>query len=255
MLIPTKNIDGFNSSQKDIKAAEIKKSQDMFFKLLMAQLKSQDVENTVDMNQMTQQIFHMNQLQTLMSIDNKLDDLNENLHGSSAFNLGSNIIGKYAMTENDQIVVSNNEMEIPVSYIIDGNRQPVNIVMKVVDSQGKMIFENKIEDSSSNVMQNFDLKFKNPDGSLSVSEGIYKVHILACDKNTKAPLISHVYTPHKIEQTTSGGQFILSDGTEIKLENILALQASPMALSSQYNPLVKSKHDTQSINELLKLKA
>ena len=57
---------------KDPKLAEMKKAQNMFFKLLTTQLQCQDIENTVDMNQMTQQIFQMNELQTLIAIDHKL---------------------------------------------------------------------------------------------------------------------------------------------------------------------------------------
>lgn len=255
MALPINTVNQTQVNQKEAKASELKKSQDMFFKLLMTQLKCQDVENTVDMNQMTQQIFQMNELQTLMSIDSKLDGLNESMSGGAAFNLASNMIGKYALTQNDKITVSRDNSATPISYIVDGNGQPVDVIMKVLDNKGNIISENKMNDANSNMMQNFELKFINPDGNLSVEEGVYKVHILAYDKKSGSPLKSQIYTANKIEQATPDGNFINSVGDNIKLAEILALQASPMPISGEHNPFANNKHLTQNINDLLRYKA
>ena len=96
-----------NTIQKtDPKMAEMKKTQNLFWKLLTTQLKCQDIDNTVDMNQMTQQLFQMNELQTLIAIDHKLDEMNHSLKSSELGGIASNIVGKYALTKTDKIAVN-----------------------------------------------------------------------------------------------------------------------------------------------------
>ena len=221
------------SHRVDSRVAEIKKTQDMFFKLLITQLKCQDLDNTVDMTQMTQQLFQMNELQTILDIKYKLDDVNQNLQ---SHNLGS-MIGKYIVSKTDQISISNDNAVMPLSYIIDGNSNS-NVRIDVLDNKNNIISQYDLSDIRPNEMQNFELNFRNQDGSLSIPEGIYTVQVLAYDQQNKAIRQSQVYNVNKIQQAMNNGDFILSNNQKILLRDIIAIQAEPLSLIED----LSSKH-------------
>jgi len=129
-----------NTLQKsDSKVSEMKKTQDMFFKLLVTQLKCQDLDNTVDMTQMTQQLFQMNELQTILDIKYKLDDVNQNLQSNQA----AGMAGKYIVSETDQIAINNDHKVIPISYIINGDGN-ANVKIGVLNQNGDMVYESNL---------------------------------------------------------------------------------------------------------------
>jgi flagellar basal-body rod modification protein FlgD len=237
-----------NTPQKnDPRAVELKKAQNMFFKLLTTQLQCQDIENTVDMNQMTQQIFQMNELQTLISIDHKLDEMNQSLKSNESAGMAGNMVGKYAATKTDKIAVNNENAVVPVSYIIDGNA-PADVQIKVLDDKGHMIYETILTDIMANEMQNFELNFRDQNGNLSVPAGIYKVQVLANNKKDKRALTSQVYNTNKIQQAMNNGEFIMSNNQQIKLADIAAIQITPLPLTN--NPY-KTKEDKMNIQDLM----
>lgn len=236
---------------KDERLAEMKKAQNMFFKLLTTQLQCQDIENTVDMNQMTQQIFQMNELQTLIAIDHKLDEMNDNIKVSNAANIAGNIIGKYALSKTDTIAVNENDSLLPISYIVD-NIGEAEALIKVFDDGGNIVHEAKIDSIVGNKMENLRLQFRDQSGSLSVPEGIYKVTISAYDKKDKKPLRNEIYTTNRIVQSTNNGDFIMSNNERIKLNQIIALQELPTPMAGNYNPFANIENK-MTISDLIKL--
>ncbi len=236
---------------KDARVVEMKKAQNMFFKLLTTQLQCQDIENTVDMNQMTQQIFQMNELQTLIAIDHKLDEMNQNIKDGEIGGMASNMVGKYVLTRTDEITVNEGNPTLPVSYIIDGTGE-VDATMRVVDQNNNLIHEAKLTDVIPNEMQNFELNFRDPNGALSVDAGIYKVQILAYDKKDRRPLTTEIYNTNKIQQSIKGGDFIMSNNQLIKLQDIVSIQDKPSPLT--HNPNVK-QNGKMTIQDLMKIKS
>lgn len=249
-------LNGINNSSngaiaKDERIAEMKKAQNMFFKLLTTQLQCQDIENTVDMNQMTQQIFQMNELQTLIAIDHKLDEMNDNIKASSASNIASNMIGKYALTQGDTIAVNENDSLLPISYIIDSLGE-AEAIIKVCDDKGNVVHEAKIDSIIGNKMENLQLQFRDQSGMLSVPEGIYKVTISAYDKKDKKPLRNEIYTTNKIIQSIKDGDFIMNNNERIKLNQVIAIQDSPRPMAGNYNPFATIENK-MTISDLIKL--
>jgi flagellar basal-body rod modification protein FlgD len=247
------NSKGNQLQAKDERLAEMKKSQNMFFKLLTTQLQCQDIENTVDMNQMTQQIFQMNELQTLIAIDHKLEEINSNVSSNSSANIANTMLGKYGLTETNKVAVSNNDGTIPISYIIDSN-DVVEAAIKVSDEAGNVVHEGKIENVNGNQMANIELQFRDELGNLYLPEGIYNVHILAYDRQSKKPLRTQIYAANKIEQVMNNdGSLIMKNNEKIRPEQIIALQDSPKAISINYNPFLASSNNNMSITDLIKL--
>lgn len=239
-----------NSTPKiDPKVTEMKKAQNMFFKLLTTQLQCQDIENTVDMNQMTQQIFQMHELQTLMEIKHQLHDMNHNLESNGAANMASNIVGKYAMTKTNEIAVSHDHEVLPISYIINGNNSQNNkaeVKINFLNHNNQLVHQVNLSDIKMNEMQNFNLQLRNQDGSLSMPEGIYKVQVLAHDKKSNLELTSEIYNVNKIQQVMNNGDFILNNNQNITMSDIIAIQAKPLPLL--YNPYNKQE---MKINDLI----
>ncbi len=238
---------------RDKKMAEIKKAQQMSFKLLMTQLKYQDVDSPVDMNQLTQNLFQMNQLDTLKSIDYKLDNISTGFNKSGSLSTASNIIGKFAVTKGDSIAVDSQNSEIPISYIIDSNGQNINATMQVLDANGKLVHEVQIDNIKGNAMQNFALKVKDQNGQLIIPEGVYTIQFLATNQDNQF-ISTELFTTNKIQQVMMNGKIMMSNGQKITDDEILAIQESPLAAELDlYNPYEKSKL-TQSVAELMKLR-
>lgn len=235
---------------KDARVAEMKKAQNMFFKLLTTQLQCQDIDNTVDMNQMTQQIFQMNELQTLIAIDHKLDEMNHTMQAGGETGMASNMVGKYALTKTDEIAVNSQNPVLPVSYIIDGNGE-IEATMRVLDKSGTLIHEAKLTDIKPNTMENFELNFRNTDGSLAVQEGVYKVQILAYDKRDRKPLTAEIYNTNKIQQAITGGDFIMNNNQQVKISEIVSIQDSPAPITHNPNAVKEVK---MSIKDLMNMK-
>jgi len=233
------------------KLTEIKKNQDMFFKLLTTQLKYQDIDSPVDMNQMTQNIYQMNELQTLMSIDYKLDSINNDLKKSGSLSNASSMIGRFALTKGDSIAVDAQSFEIPINYIVDSH-QNVDATVKILDSNNQLVHQAQLENITGNAMQNFILKVKDQDGNLTIPEGVYKVQFLATNQDKK-PVSAEMFTTNKIQQAIMNGNFIMGNGQKITDTDILAIQESPLAVELDYNPFVRGKIK-QSVAELTNLR-
>lgn len=249
-----KNFDSTGSSDdiRNEKLAEMKKTQQMFFKLLTTQLKCQDIDNTVDMNQMTQNIYQMNELQTLMSIDYKLDSITKDFQKNGSIASASNMIGKFALTKGDSISVDSNSSEIPVSYIVDGIGKNVSATVRLVDDNGQVVHEAKLDSIQGNAMENFVFNVKDANGNLTIPEGTYKVQLLATDSDNK-PVRAEMFTTNRIQQALMDGNFIMSNGQKIRITDIFAIQESPVTVQLDYNPFVQGKIK-QSITELMNLK-
>jgi flagellar hook assembly protein FlgD len=252
MFSSIKNFDS-NSSADDVrneKLAEMKKNQQMFFKLLTTQLKCQDIDNTVDMNQMTQNIYQMNELQTLMSIDYKLDGITRDFQKNGSIASASNMIGKFALTKSDSISVDSSSSEIPVSYITDSMGRKATV--RLVDESGQVVHEAKLENIQGNAMENFVFNVKGADGMLTIPEGTYKVQLLATDSDNK-PVRAEMFTTNRIQQALMDGSFIMGNGQKIKISDIFAIQETPVAVQLDYNPFAEGKIK-QSITELMNLR-
>ncbi len=253
MFNSIKKTEGSAEDIRGEKMAEMKKTQQMFFKLLTAQLKCQDLDNTVDMNQMTQNIYQMNELQTLMSIDYKLDGIATGLNKSGSLPTASNMIGKFALTRGDSIAIDAQSSEIPISYIVDSHSQNVSATIKIMDPSGNLVHQAQLENIKGNAMQNFILQVKDQNGKLNIPEGVYKVQFLATNQDKK-PVAAEMFTANKIQQAMMDGKFIMSNGQKIAEADIFAIQESPLAIELDYNPFAKGKLK-QSVAELMRLRS
>lgn len=217
-------------SGSEKRMAEMKKTQQMFFKLLMTQLKCQDIENTVDMNQMTQSLFQMNELQTLISIDGKLSDIDENLKLGERFGTASNMIGKYVLTKTNHVNID--QSTLPLNYLVKGEENSVNAMIRVINSNGNVVYEKSLKNVPTNSIQNLELNFAEGNTD-TIPSGVYEIQVLAHDQNRNA-LSSEVYTVNKINQFLSHGEFIMNNHQKIKLEDVLAIQDQPSVTNLEY---------------------
>jgi flagellar basal-body rod modification protein FlgD len=252
MFNSIKNFDSAGASDdvRNEKLAEMKKTQQMFFKLLTTQLKCQDIDSPVDMNQMTQNIYQMNELQTLMSIDYKLDGITRDFQKNGSLTNASSMIGKFALTKSDSISVDSSSSEIPVSYIVDGMGRKASV--RLLDDNGQVVHEAKLENIHGNAMENFVFNVKGADGKLTIPEGTYKIQLLATDSENK-PVRAEMFTTNRIQQALMDGTFIMGNGQKIKISDIFAIQETPLAVQLDYNPFVQGKIK-QSVTELMNLR-
>lgn len=238
---------------RNAKLAELKKTQQMFFKLLTTQLKCQDIENTVDMNQMTQNIYQMNELQTLMSIDYKLDGLTGELKQKGSLASLGNMIGKFALTKGETLSIDSQSSEIPISYIVDAKGKNSNATVKLLDQKGQLVHEAQIENIQSDAMENFVFKVRDQNGQLTIPEGTYRVQFLASNSDKQA-VRAETFISNRIQQALVDGSFVMSNGQKITLKDIFALQETPSVAKLDYNPFVTGDANLkQSITDLMKL--
>jgi len=89
-------------------------------------------------------------------------------------------------------------------------------------------------------MQNFEMNYRNQDGSSSIPEGIYKVQIIAHNSQNKERQQSQIYNVNRIQQAMKNGDFILGNNQKITLQDIIAIQAQPTSLKDDlYNRKMK----------------
>lgn len=236
---------------KDVaRATELKKTQDMFFKLLTTQLKCQDIDNPVDMNQMTQQIFQINELQTLMEVKGLLRDINDSMKSSEAITLASNILGKHVVTKTSNVSVSASDPTLLVGYKIAGEGE-ANAIMKILNDNDQVVHEVELKNVPSNAMQHLELKCLDGGGALAVPEGVYKIQLLAYNSKDKKQLATEVFATNKIQQVMPNGDFVMSNKEKVNIENIIAVQDSPAFTPLNY----KSNDDDQikqSVSDFMK---
>lgn len=240
-----------NSNKTNERAAEIKKNEKMFLQLLTKQLQYQDVSNPVDMNQMTQNIFQMNELQTLMSIENKLNEMSNGMRDGEGLAMANNIIGKHVLTRTNNVFVSHENSSLPISYIIDGDSQ-ATVNIKVVNDKGEIVHEETLNNVQPQKMQTTQLSFKDSNGTMTVPEGIYSIQLVAQDKNKF--IRSELFSTNKIQQVLTNGNLITSSNEKITLNDIFAIQESPLPIALDYNPF-KQNILQQNISDFMKLKS
>lgn len=219
----------YNSSQQDFKGEmeKIKKEQKKFFDIFLTSLKMQDLDNTVDINQMSQQLYQMNELQLLLENNKQLGEINHNFKNSTDFNIAGTLIGKYVVTRSDAIAVKQSQPYVPVSYRVAGESK--NVKIQVLDQGDNIIHEEALEKPLADQLNSVDLNFLNAEGELAVPEGIYKAQVLAYDQN-KQVLKTEVFTTNRVQQAIADRQFIMDNQRQIKLEDVITMQASPQAL-------------------------
>ncbi len=244
--IRNKSADAIIANQPKDKTAELKKAQQTFFKLLTAQLKYQDLDNPVDTNQITQNIYQMNELQTLMSMDSKLDDMKDMMQRSVSLQSASNMIGKYAISRNNHFTVENPGEMIPINYVFNSDMDKAeNVIVKVFDMSGKIVHESHLKDITTNTMQMFEWQHNVP--------GTYRVSIGSLNDGGDYKT-ADIYTSTKIQQIFADGGFITSTGQKLSVPDILAIQdvIKPMIAATDSMIHRASKHGRvkQSISDL-----
>jgi flagellar hook assembly protein FlgD len=247
-VIPIKN------NQPKDKLAELKKHQQLSFKLITAQLKNQTIDNPADTNQMTQNILQMNAVQNLIGIDSKLDDITTMMQQSASLNSASNIIGKYAVSKGNDFAVENTSDVIPINYIINSNSGSVeNVMVRVFDNAGKIVHESHLKDIPANSMQTFNWQTSENNFS-TINPGTYRINIQTLNGNEH--ILADIYTSAKVQQVFADGAFITNSGRKLEAADIVALQDTlrPMGVATDSMLANAYRNGTlkQSISDLFK---
>jgi flagellar hook assembly protein FlgD len=215
-------------AKEDKMAKEFKKLQDMNFKLLMAQLRNQDIENTADTNQMTQLFLEMQNGQSLLSIKQELQSLNANM-GQNLMQSMTGLIGKYALTRGDRFNLDQNSISMPISYQIpEAGLYRADI--RILDSQNQVIHQDKIDEIKGLDMNDLQVKIRDEAGELLLEPGSYRVEILPYNKASNKPGKINLFTSNKIVQVLQDGSVITSDLEKLNLSDVISLQEKPSTL-------------------------
>ena len=230
------------------KEDQAKKTQKMFFNLLATQLKYQSPDNPVDSNQMVQNIYQMNELQTLISIDTKMDKMVDNLNQFNAVQSATSIVGKYAVSENNELNVDDEQKILPFNFLIDGTTEKAdNVTVRIRNSKHELIHEEHLQNIPTNKMQTFDWNTQN--NGNPVKPGTYTVSIIARDDEDNI-MHANIYTSSKIHQGFMDGTF--STGSKIiDAKSIIALQDMIHPLSIMPDSYQKNGKNSGSVRSKL----
>lgn len=227
------------------KEAAIKKNQDMYFKLLVAQLQNQDIDNNVDMNQMTQNLFSMNQVQSLMSIEKQLDEIKE--FYSDRRELQADFLGKSAVIESNKVYLDDSISSIHLGYKVNSQSE-ARLEYKIKNDRNEVLYQDSLPNSLGGKLEELEIAVKDPEGRSLVPRGKYKIEILAHDlEGRNLPVTTYVSS--KINQVNRDGSLITDSDEVLNYYNILALQdeTSPIRLNSASGKI-------QAISDLKRLK-
>jgi flagellar basal-body rod modification protein FlgD len=207
----------------------MKKQQEMYFKLLMAQLKNQDPENTTDSNEMIQTFMQMQNGQAMLNMQHQLESLNNNFSKNFMQSM-TGMIGKYALTKNNQFILDENSFVAPISYKID-NPGLHRLDIKILDDEGQIVHQDKIDNIKGDMMNELNIGVRDPEGNLTLEPGLYKIEIYSFTKDNNKPVNLEIFTSNKIMQVLHDGSIITNDNQKVSLREILALQEKPLALA------------------------
>ena len=207
-------------------------AEDLAFKLLITQLKCQDLDSAIDTNQMVQNLYQMNQLQTLKSIEGKIQQLQTSMNDNMNLSVAHNVIGKYAVIKDDNITVEPNVQFLPINYMIDSFGEH-NATLKLLDRNNQIAYQTQLENIQGQKTNAYNLQFQSADGQQIIPEGQYKVQILANTKDN-APLYGTIFTSHKVTQSMMDNSFLMSNGVQVLKGDILTLQNTQSAVDFDY---------------------
>lgn len=124
---------------------KIEKQKTEFLTLLTTQLKNQDPFQPMDTNQMSQQIFAINQVEQQLETNKMLKSIHDLLKESHLGN-SVNYIGKSGFYEGNSFVISDNAEPISLRYIVDGD--PSTVKIKIFNTDGKEVHSAELEAKS-----------------------------------------------------------------------------------------------------------
>jgi flagellar basal-body rod modification protein FlgD len=114
----------------------IEKQKTEFLTLLTTQLKNQDPFQPMDTNQMSQQIFAINQVEQQLETNKTLRSIHDLLKESHLSN-SINYMGKTGYFEGNSFMLADNTQPITLRYVTSG--EPHSAVIKILDTNGKEI--------------------------------------------------------------------------------------------------------------------
>lgn len=177
---------------------------DVFMKLYIEQLQSQDPTDPQDTNKMVSQMAEMSSLEELTTISSQLDKMTASFTSSQAIS-ASTLVGQKIMAPTDKATLAEGDT-LPVKAIIpDGH---VSAVLQIRDSSGELVREADVDDET------FIWDGLDKDGN-AVAAGEYTFSATALDREgTKIKIQTEL--PAKIEGVTISG----ANGTELNVSGV-----------------------------------
>jgi flagellar basal-body rod modification protein FlgD len=188
----------------------IKRQKSEFFHLLAVQLQNQDPLSPMDTNEMTQQIFSINQVEQTLETNKHLEDIKNNMTFNQIHSVVPYIDKKVAFTGNEVQIVKGFGA---FNYEIDKEVEQVKLT--ITDRANNVVHEQDVEVYPGDHEFIWDTKGKYPDG-------VYKFKVIGYDSE-RNPKSFPTYGNGKVSGVVSkdGRQFLEVNNEEIPLSKVL----------------------------------
>ncbi len=212
---------GASSTQSNITNAQnsLAGDQQMFLKLLTAQLKNQDPLSPMDANQFTQQLVVMNGVQQQILTNQLLEQL---VNQKTSMGDPVNLIGKRVTAATSDSVLQGGKADW--IYSLDGASKQVNV--QVLDNLGRVVFQQDMSQLPAGE-QAFSWNGKDLNGNQRADGGTYTLKVTAADASGTA-VTTHIFQRGITSsvETADGQSLINLNGLKLPLSAVTAVGAA-----------------------------
>lgn len=190
---------------------KVKKQKQEFFTLLSVQLKNQDPTAPMDTNQMSQQIFAINQVEQQLETNKHLNDIKTHFVKSQMTSAVS-YIDKMAYYEGNQIVLNDNKIGL-IKYALPQDAVSANLVIR--NAAGLEVFREHVPSAMGEHVYKWHAQAEMPNG-------VYSYDIEATDEDENV-IASRKYGYGVIKGifTKDGESSVEINGKEVAHEQIM----------------------------------
>lgn len=170
ITIDKKKVDEASKFREDSTESKVKRQKQEFFTLLAVQLKNQDPTAPMDTNQMSQQVFAINQVEQQLETNKHLNDIKSHFMKSQV-NSAVSYIDKMAFYEGNQFQLNDAKVGL-IKYSLSEDATSAMLVIR--DKSGTEVFKDNIPSEIGEHMY----KWKAPE---ELQNGVYSYEIKAID--------------------------------------------------------------------------
>lgn len=190
--------------------------EELFLKLLTAQLEYQDPFEPMDNAEFTSQLAQFSSLDQLYSVNEKLDSFLSNQSAAEMSN-AAGLIGKEIKASGNSIEFAENS-SATISYDLASDASSVTI--DIYNSSGNKVRTVTLGSETSG-SQSYEWDGKDDNGNV-LDPGVYTIAVGAADINNNTISVS-TYIRGTVTGVTFGGTYpnLTVNGTEVSLENVV----------------------------------
>lgn len=206
-----------NGTSTTEKKSAIEEAQDRFMKLLVAQLQTQDPLNPLDNAAVTSQMAQISTVQGIEKLNQTMSSLTD-MYKTSQTVAAAALIGHVALSDGNQMVLSNSQAVAGVELAKDADILEIN----VFDKNGVIVHTETLNNQKAGIVQ-FQWDGKN-DAGVAQADGTYSISASAKANGDAVSATPLAYSKVEALSWNNGSPVLhLSNGKEVGVDALRQL--------------------------------